>query len=219
MKKQRENWEENSFIEIIKPYSRIENIRTTSLLDIAQFGERYNPLKPHKPNIIAKFVATFPLVLLLASLWMRIFFPFELDNLFGDGFLVATPSIVQIVDGIPVELEVSVDRGNKIRLTLNQPAKDRPLHEEYLFGTPDELFSQENLRIGKITAKDRSKEITPVVLSGLITILFTWGLLYMWFPKMFLFDNKKKANRFRSFSLAKCKVACHKRYTYQVRRI
>lgn len=188
----KEDWEGHTFIEIIKPYSRIENIRTTSLLDIAQLGEIYNPLKPHDSNLVAKSATTFPAILLLAYIWMSIFFPFKLDNLYGDGFLVATPSIVKMVDGVPVEPEVSVDRRNNIRLTFSQPDNDSSKYEEYMFSTPDELFSNEDLKVGKITARDRSKETSLVVLSGFMTIILTWVLLYMWFPKMFIFNYKKR---------------------------
>ena len=73
-------------------------------------------------------------------MWMITFLPFELANFLGDGFLDATPRMVKIVDGVPVSLGVSVDQENHIRLTLNHPAIDTPLHEEYLFSTPDEIF-------------------------------------------------------------------------------
>ena len=136
----------NSLVEIVRPYSRIENIQIESLIPLSQLGERYSPLKPRKLNLIPKLSATIATILFLVPMWMIAFFPFELDNLIGDGFLPATPKLVKTVDGIPVELKVSVNQKNEVRLMPNQPEVDTPLHDNYLFSSTDELFSQEDIR-------------------------------------------------------------------------
>lgn len=182
----KEVWDTGSFVEIIKPYSRIENIRTDSLTSLSELGEIYNPFKPRKLNIIPKIIATFFAILFFMPMWMITLLPFELDNLFGDGYLTAAPRMVKIVEGVPIPLSVSVDQENHVRLTLNDPAIDTPLNEEYFFSTPDEIFSQEDIRLGKFAAKDLSKETSFIIVLSLLTSIVTWGLFHMWFPRMFL---------------------------------
>ena len=183
-------WDTDSLAEVIKPYSRIENIRTESLVPLSQLGERYNPFKTRKRHLIPKLVVTFTAISFLAFMWMRVFFPFELDNLFGDGFLRGTPKLVKRVDSVPVEVSVFLNKKGHVKLKPKQADKDAPLPEKYVFSTPEELFSQDDIRIGKISVRDLLRETLVLILLGFLTIFFTWILLYIWFPRMFLFDSK-----------------------------
>ena len=196
-----------SLVEIVRPYSRIENIQIESLIPLPQLGERYSPLKPRKLNLIPKLSATIATILFLVPMWVITFFPFELDNLIGDGFLPATPKLVKTVDGIPVELKVSVNQKNEVRLIPNQPEVDTPLHDNYLFSSTDELFSQEDIRVGRIAVRELSKDTSHLFILGFLTSMFTWGLLYMWFPRMFLFDSNKRRTTSALFKLQTQKIA------------
>ena len=197
----------NSLAKIVSPYSRIENIQIESLIPLSQLGERYSPLKPRKLNLIPKLSVTLAAILFFALMWMRAFFPFELDNLIGDGFLPATPKLVKTVDGIPVELKVSVNQKNEVRLMSNQPEVDTPLHDNYLFSSTDELFSQEDIRVGRFAVHELSKDTLYLIALGFLTSIFTWGLLYMWFPRMFLFDSNKRRTTSALFKLQTQKIA------------
>ena len=202
----KEVWDISSLAEKVTPYSRMENIHTGSLIPLSDLGERYNPLKTRKLNIMRKLIVTFLGVLLLVPIWMIVFFPFELDQLFGDGFLRARLSIVKMIDGIPAELKVSVDKENKIKLTLNQPSIDKHLQEELLFNTPEELFSQEDIRLGKILARGSSEDTIGIIVTGIPSIIITWGLLYMWFPGMFLFGSTKRRTVSALYALQRQKI-------------
>ncbi len=202
----KEVWDTSSLAEKIELYSRMENIRTGSLIPLSHLGERYDPLTTHKLKILPKLPATVFAVLFLAFWGMKTFYPFELDKLFGDGFLPARPSIVKMIDGLPAELKVSVNQENKLRLTLNKPALNKGLQKELFFDTPEELFSQGDIRVGKILARDRPKNTPSIILFVLFTVGFTWSLLYMWFPGMFLFGSTKRRTVSALYALQRQKI-------------
>ena len=202
----KEVWDTSSLAEKIKLYSRMENIRTGSLIPLSHLGERYDPLTTHKLKILPKLPVTVFAVLFLAFLGMKTFYPFELDKLFGDGFLPARPSIVKMIDGLPAELKVFVDKDNKIKLTLNEASIDKHLQEELLFNSSEELFSQEDIRLGKILARNPPKRTPSIIFFVLYSVGFTWWLLYMWFPGMFLFGSRKRRTVSALFALQKQKI-------------
>ena len=185
-------WGRNSFIEIIRPYSRIENTRTDSVIAITDLGEKYNPLKPRERHIISKSIVSCLMALFIAFTWTRTFFPFDLDDLFGDGLLSARPSIVKVIDGIPFELDVSIDRSNNVTLTLDKPSVDVSFSEEYFMDNHRDIFDKYDIEAGRISARDLSQETFFVALLGFLTCGMTWLFLYMWFPIKFLFDSKKR---------------------------
>ena len=199
----KEVWDTSSLAEKIELYSRIENIRTGSLIPLSHLGERYDPLATHKMKILPKLPVTVLAVLFLAFIGMRTFYPFELDQLFGDGFLPARPSIVKMIDGFPVEFTVSINQENKLKLTSNRPTLNKGLGKGLFFDTPEELFSQGDIRVGKILARNPPKRTPSIILFVLFAVGFTWGLLYMWFPGMFLFGSRKRRTVSALFALQK----------------
>lgn len=176
----------------INPYSRIENIHIESLIPISHLGERYRPLKPRKPKLISKLSVTLAAILFLGTMWMQVFFPFEFDNLFGDGFLPATPMLVKTVNDIPVELKLTVNKENSVRLKFKQAEVDAPMHDHDLFNSTDDLLSQEDIHVGRVAVRELAKDTFFLIVLGFCTIGFTWALLYMWFPRMFLFNSKRR---------------------------
>lgn len=128
---------------------------------------------------------------------MRIFFPFELDELYGDGFLLANPIVVKEVNNVPATLEVSVNKRKNIRVTVDQDG----VKEHYYYKTPEELLAQKDIFIGSVSARDRSKETFGVIVACLMTTVLCWGLLYMWFPGMFMFNSRKRRTAAALFAL------------------
>ena len=87
----------DSFAEEIRPYSRIENTHTDSAISISQIGQKYNPLVPRNHHISPKATVSFLMALFIIFTWTRAFFPFDLDDFFGDGFLAASVAIPTLV--------------------------------------------------------------------------------------------------------------------------
>ena len=186
----KENPTRRSFSEIIIPSSRIENIRTETIVPISQLGEKYNPLTPRKRYLALKIVASLAIGAFIALVWMRTSFPFDIDSFFGDGFLSATTEIVKVVGGEALPLEVSIDRSNNVRLELKDGSDNNEYMEVFEAGRHADIFERPDIRTGKISAQDRAKENSQLVLLGIVTYLFSTIFLLTWFPIKFLFNPK-----------------------------
>ena len=192
-----EDWGLEALVETIQPYSRIENVRIDSLVSISQVGERYNPSKPRRLHILPKTIATAVSFLAIFLLTMRIFFPFDLDEIYGDGFLSANPTVVKQVNEVPTKLEASVNKRKNIRVIVDQNG----LKKDYFYKSPEELFAEKDISIGSVSARDRSKETFGVIVASLATTGLCWILLYMWFPGMFMFSSRKRRTAAALFAL------------------
>lgn len=185
-------------LEQIRPYSRIENVRTGPLIPLSDVGERYNPLRIPKLYIGPKIIVTLLAFLVFTPMWMRVFTPFYLDQLFGDGFLQATPRVVRIEGNEENKVGLFVSGDSKIKVTFNG--------EMWYFETARELFARQDIQVGEVRARDMSKETVFVALLGILTILVAWMLLYMWAPGMFLFQSARKRTAAALFALQRQKV-------------
>ena len=197
----RQLWDTSSFAEKIRPYSRIENTRTDSVVPISEIGEKYNPLVPRKHYITSKLVASVFMALFVSLTWTRAFFPFDLDGVFGDGFLEAKPSIVKTIDGKPFTLDVSIDRSNNVRLSLEDPSGNISFSEEVSSGNHREIFERDNVMFGEMSRQHAPQPTFFVVLLGFLTSIIVWSFLYMWFPIKFLFDSKRRRTAQALYSL------------------
>lgn len=188
----REKWAGSSFSEVIQPSSRIENIRTNTILPILQLGEKYNPLKPRKRLLVPKLIASLMMATFIAIAWMRVFFPFDLDGFFGDGFLTATTEVIRVVEGDIMALDVSIDQSGNVKLQLDDDSKDDGYMEIFEAGQHAQIFERTDIRAGQISARDRSVETVGVALLGFFTYLFASIFLFLWFPMKFLLNPKRR---------------------------
>ena len=187
-----QSWGSRSFVEIITTYSRIENIRSNSVVPISDLGNKYNPLTPREHNITPKAVISVLMALFIGFTWTRAFFPFDLDDFFGDGMLAARPSIVKVIDGKTFEVDVVVDRSNNVTLTMDEPSMNISFSEDYFLEHHRDIFDKYDIEAGNISARDLSQDVFLVTLLGVLTSAMTWAFIYMWFPIKILFDSKRR---------------------------
>ena len=153
-----EVWDMDSLASVIRPYSRIENTRTDAVVPISPLLAKDDSWRL-KRRLIRTIIPTVVVAIMYPVLWMITFFPHELDGVFGDGFLRASPSIVKTIDGNSHELSISMDRLGNVKLELDEPLVE-------LFYSEDEhssILESDDLKVGKISTRDISKE--PGILS------------------------------------------------------
>ena len=183
----------DSLLGEIEVYSRIENIPTGPCVSLGELGERYNPLKRRKRYVVPKLTTTGLVLAVLVLMWMATFARFELDRWFGDGFLQGMPQIVMDINGTPTKATVAVAQDGRVKLTASDNGR--------VFAGADALFLSPDIRVDRIRVRDRSKEWDAVVAVVLLTTGGTWGILYMWFPGMFLFRSGKRRTASALFAL------------------
>ncbi len=92
----KESWDTSSLASTIRPYSRIENTRTDTVVPISPLVEKDDPSQSHK-RLFRKITVTAILATIYPVLWILLFFPYSIDGFFGDGFLHASPSVVKFI--------------------------------------------------------------------------------------------------------------------------
>ena len=195
------------FAKTVNPYSRIENIRNDSIVSLSQIGDRYNPKKTRERHFGLKALATCFVCALYIPFFMRLVYPFALDQFFGDGFLSARPVIESTADDVSIELAVSVNGHNKIRLECPQSAENQDVGVcgRHVFDSPTEVFANKDLRVSKFVHRDRMKEPDAVFLLGAVTVFAFWIVIYMWFPGLRLFGSKRRRTASALYALQKRK--------------
>ena len=182
----------DSLLDEIEVYSRIENVPTGPCLSLGELGERYDPLKSRKRYVTPKLITTSLALVVLGLMWMGMFARFELERWFGDGFLLGVPQIVIDVDGTPTRAGVAVAQDGRVKLTAGQ--------QDRVFATAEALFLSPEIRVDRIGVRYEAK-VFDAVLLVLLTTGGTWGILYMWFPGMFLFRSGKRRAASALFAL------------------
>ena len=182
-----EIWDIDSLASAIRPYSRIENTRTDAVVPISPLLEKDDPSQL-KRRLIRKITFTAIVATMYPVLWMVTFFPHDLDGVFGDGYLRASPSIVKSIDGKPHELSMSIDRLRNVKLELDEPFVE-------LFYSEDEhsnIFKSDDLKVGKISKRDLSKEPVFVTLISCVTFIVLISCIFMWLPTKYLVGSRKR---------------------------
>ena len=183
----REHGVVQTFPSAIRPYSRIENTRTDAVVPISPLLEKDDPSQL-KRRLIRKITFTAIVATMYPVLWMVTFFPHDLDGVFGDGYLRASPSIVKSIDGKPHELSMSIDRLRNVKLELDEPFVE-------LFYGEDEhsnIFKSDDLKVGKISKRDLSKEPIFVTLISCVTFIVLISCIFMWLPTKYLVGSRKR---------------------------
>ncbi len=197
----REKWAGSSFAEMIQPNSRIENIRTDAIVPISHLGEKYNPLIPRKRYLVPKILGSLVMATIISLVWMRVFFPFDLDSFFGDGFLSARTEIVREVAGDVLAVGVSIDSSNNVKLELHDDSTGVEYVEVFEADRHADILELPGIKAGKISARDRSEETAGIALVSFITYLFATIFFFMWFRVTFLFNRKKRRTAFALYAL------------------
>ena len=136
-----EDWDIDAIVEKLSPFSRIENVRTESIFSLSEIGERYNPTKPRKSFLVPKSIVTLVFILYFAFIGMGNYFPFDLNYLYGDGFLKAYPVLTKSENGKTMELQFSMNKEGEVRATGNLNEGER---KEYFFENQKDNFRQKH---------------------------------------------------------------------------
>ena len=192
-----EDWTTNVVAEMLQPYSRIENVKIESAISLSQFGERYNPTIPRKSNLTSKSIITGIFSLLVAFLLMSAFFPYDLDNIFDDGYLPAQPILFKQINDVPSPARIFINRENKIKLKLEGGNRNI----EHTYDEKDELVEDLHVHVSDVVANYESVETLRQVVLSVLAVILSWIVMYIWFPSMFLFDLKKRRTASALFSL------------------
>ena len=180
-------WDRESLEGVIRPYSRIENTRTDTIVPISPLlGKDNKPLL--RRRVIRKVIMTSMLATLYAVMWMMTFFPHDFDSFFDDGYLRANPSVVKSIEGETHELSMSIDRFNNVKLELDEP----PVELFYSEDQHSRIFDSKDLTIGKISSRDLSKESGFIALISCVTFIVIIASIMMWLPTKYLMGSRMR---------------------------
>ena len=177
----KEVWDSKSFAEAIRPYSRIENTRTDTVVPISSLQEKDSPSQSRR-RLMRKCYITIVALIIFPVLWIVTFFPYEIDGFFGDGFVPASTNIVKHIDDENHVLDVSISRSKDVRLELEHP----PVDLLFSASEHERIFDKSGISIGEISVRDLSGEVGFVTYLSSITFLIVAILAFVWLPKKYL---------------------------------